>query len=665
VRAAVAVVGLGGLCILAATGGVQFATVDWTSGSLAPAYIFALLLIAGEMRPLVVAREDGETDAVTVSTTFAVALVLSGPLLLAMAAQGLAVAYDDIWRNRKLTTGLFNVGQYLLTLAATRATFCLATGHDFFRPGPLLPRDIIPGLLAGATFFLANNGMVAGIVALESGHHPWSIISGDVRVQGLATSILIGLAPVVALAADFSLLTVPLLVLPLVGVQRSAYLAARRQHEALHDGLTGLPNRTLLHRRARATIQAAMETRSSAAVMLLDLDHFKEVNDTLGHHVGDALLQEVADRIRQVCPPDVLVSRLGGDEFAVLVPSGSDDYFGELAERLAESLRRPAVVAGVRIAMQSSVGVATAPENARTVEELLQRADIALYRAKENRGSVEVYREEIDTHSVQRLNLVADLHAAVIDDQFHVAYQPIADADSGRIVGMEALLRWSHPTRGEISPEEFIPLAERSGAISAMSRRTIDAALGTARRVHDSGYDVSVSINLSARLLSDLELPGVVAANLLRHGVPPGKLTIEVTESTIASDPKRAMQVLQNLREIGVRLSVDDYGTGYSSLSYLSQLRPDELKVDRSFVRQMRAGERGGVIVRSTIELGHALGMEVTAEGVEDASTYAALVELGCDRIQGFHVARPMPEALLMAWLNAAVPIHRLSELTR
>jgi diguanylate cyclase (GGDEF)-like protein len=665
VRAAVAVVAAGGLSALAVTAGVQVATVDWVSGALAPTYLFALLLVAGEMRPLVMAREDGEIDAVTVSTTFAVALVLTGPLLLAMAAQGLAVAYQDIWRNRKLTTGLFNVGQYLLTLTATRATFCLATGHDFFRPGPLTPQDIIPGLIAGATFFLANNGMVAGIVALDSGHNPWSIIRGDVQAQGLATSILIGLAPVLALAADFSLLTVPLLVLPLVGVQRSAYLAARRQHEALHDGLTGLPNRTLLHRRARATVRAAVETRCSAAVMLLDLDHFKEVNDTLGHHVGDALLQEVADRVRHACPPDVLVSRLGGDEFAVLVPSGSADSFRELAERLAESLRRPAVVAGVRIAMQSSVGVATAPENARTVEELLQRADIALYRAKENRGSVEVYREEIDTHSVHRLNLFADLHAAVADDQFHVVYQPIAHAHSGRIVGMEALLRWSHPTRGEISPEEFIPLAERSGAISAMSRRTIDVALSAARRVRGRGHDVSVSINLSARLLSDLELPGVVAGNLRRHGVPPEKLTIEVTESTIASDPQRAMQVLQNLREIGVQLSVDDYGTGYSSLSYLSRLHPDELKVDRSFVRQMQAGEQGGVIVRSTIELGHALGMNVTAEGVEDASTYAALVELGCDRIQGFHVARPMPEAVLMAWLDARVPVPRLSEVNR
>jgi diguanylate cyclase (GGDEF)-like protein len=658
VVAAVSAIAVLGAAAWVVTGAVELGRVDWTSGALLPAYAFAALLIAGELRPLLVAREDGDTDTVTVSTTFAVALVLSGPLVLAMTAQALAVAYDDLVRRRQYLQAAFNIGQYMVTLAAARLVFSLATGTGFFDAiRPLTPADILPGLLAGATFFLVNNGLVAVIVAVTSGRSPWAIVSGDVRAQGLATSILIGLAPVAAIAADFSLLTIPLLVLPLLGVQHSAHLAARRQHEALHDGLTGLPNRTLLRLRAGLALEEATRARtdgSSAVIMVLDLDHFKEVNDTLGHHVGDALLCEVANRVTALCPDDVTVSRLGGDEFAVLVPSTDPDSARRLADRIADDLRRPAVVDGVRIALQSSIGVAVAPEDASTVEGLLQRADIALYRAKASRGTVESYREEFDTHTVQRLNVVADLHTAVADDQMSLAFQPIVDTRTRRIVALEALLRWTHPAHGSISPAEFIPLAERSGAISSMSQYALDGALAATRRLRDRRHDISVSVNLSPRLLSDLELPAVVAAALVRHGIPPNRLTVEVTETTIAADPKRAMHILQELRSIGVRLSVDDFGTGYSSLAYLSLLRPDELKVDRSFVSDMKADARGGAIVRSTIELGHALGMKVTAEGVEDEATYEALRNLGCDRIQGFLVGRPVPEAQLRAWLDEA-----------
>ncbi len=666
-RLAVGGIAVAGSVALGTTAALELPHVDWFSTELVPAYLFALLLVAGELRPLVVARDDGDTDTVTVSTTFAVALVLTGPLLLAMAAQAVAVGYDDVVRRRSLTKVAFNVGQYLLTLSVSRAVFCLTSGRRFLDASIMLePHDIIPGLLAGATFFVMNNGLVAVIVAIATGQQPWEIIRGDVRAQGLATSILVALAPLSAVAADFSLLTLPLVVLPLLGVQHSADLAARRQHEALHDGLTGLPNRTLLHRRTEVAIESlvrehgiepvrsAKEGDRLAAVMLLDLDHFKEVNDTLGHHVGDALLREVAARVRSLCPDDVTVSRLGGDEFAVLVPRTGVAAAMTLAERIAEALRMPAVVDGVRIAMQSSIGVALAPLHAHTVEGILQRADIALYRAKDVRGTVEVYREEFDTHTVQRLSLVADLNTAVQDDQMFLAFQPLVEASTRRVVGLEALLRWTHPTHGPVSPVDFIPLAERSGAISTMSYYVLDRALATTRELIARGHDLSVSVNISARLLTDLALPDIVANDLFRYDIPARSLTIEVTESAIAADPKRAMDVLQELRSIGVRLSVDDFGTGYSSLSYLSRLRPDELKVDRSFVQAMRADPQGEAIVRSTIELGHALGMEVTAEGVEDEDTYAALLALRCDRIQGFLVGRPVPDHQLHAWLDEA-----------
>jgi diguanylate cyclase (GGDEF)-like protein len=650
--AVTAIAGLGALTFAGAAA-VEAGRTAWLSPGLVAPYLFAVLLVAGELRPLVVARKDGETDTVTVSTTFALALILSGPLILTMVAQALAVAYDDIVRRRQYFQAMFNIGQYLLTLAITRLVFCSVSGRELLGvPGPLTPADIGASLLAGVTFFAANNGLVAVIVALSTGQRPWSIIRGDVTAQGLATSILIGLAPVTAIVADFSLLTVPLVVLPLIGVQHSAYLAARRQFEALHDGLTGLPNRTLLHLRADAAVeQATAPGRPPVAVMLLDLDHFKEVNDTLGHHVGDAVLVEVADRLRRICPPEVTVSRLGGDEFAVLVPDADPDAVRLLAERLAEALRAPAVVEGVRIAIQSSIGVAIAPTHARSVAGLLQRADIALYRAKEARGTVEVYREELDTHTVERLNLVADLHTAVSEDQLFVVFQPIVDAATRTVVGLEALLRWAHPVHGLIPPGEFIALAERSGAISAMSHHAMDLALGSAGRLRARGHDLSMAVNLSARLLSDLELPDIIVATLARHDVPATRLTVEVTESAIAADPKRALWILQQVRELGVRLSVDDFGTGYSSLEYLSRLRPDELKVDRSFVATMSSDRQGEAIVRSTIELGHALGMCVTAEGVEDEATYRALLDLGCDRIQGFLLGRPVPEGELVTLL--------------
>ena len=665
-RAAVTLLVVLAVLVVAGTAVHELPRVAWTSPALVPAYLFALLLLAGELRPLLVARDDGDTDTVTVSTTFAVALVITGPLLLAMAAQVAAVCYDDLRRRRSPLKIAFNVSQYLVTLATARAVFCLASGRGLLDTGTTLtPGDILPGLLAGAAFFVVNNGLVAVIVAIATGQNPLRIVSGDVRAQGLASSILVALAPLSAIAADFSLLTVPLVVLPLLGVQHSADLAARRQHEALHDGLTGLPNRTLLRLRAEAAVETVVREQPAdgeglAAVMLLDLDHFKEVNDTLGHHVGDALLREVAARVTTLCGPDVTVSRLGGDEFAVLVPRTDPDEAVRLARDISDALRGPAVVDGVRIAMQSSIGVSLAPVHATSVEGLLKRADIALYRAKEHRGSVELYHEEFDTHTVQRLNLVADLNTAVEDDQMFLAYQPLVEAATRRIVGLEALLRWAHPTHGAVPPADFIPLAERSGAISTISYHVLDRGLAMARDLHRAGHPLAMSVNLSARLLTDLALPDAVATGLFMYDIPPGRLTIEVTESTIAADPKRAMELLEELRSFGVRISVDDFGTGYSSLSYLSRLQPDELKVDRSFVQALRSEQRDEAIVRSTIELGHSLGMEVVAEGVEDEETYARLLELGCDRIQGYLVGRPLPGPQLREWLSEAPPPARL-----
>ena len=629
--------------------------VPWLSASMAAPYVLGALLFAGELRPLEVRRSDDESDRITVSSTFAVALAVVGPLSLALLAQGLAVVVDDVLRRRSLVKAAFNVGQYAITLSVARAVFCLCTGTRFVSPPTTLPPGaLLATLLAAATYFLVNNALVAGIEARESGRRTLAILASDLRVQAMPSSISLGLAPVTAVAAGYSPWMLPLLVLPLVGIQHSTWIADRRHHEALHDELTGLPNRILFHiwaQRALAEGQQAHGHR--VGVMLLDLDHFKEVNDTLGHHVGDGLLRQVAGRLTTGVPEGVVVARLGGDEFAVLVPDAeSMRDVVRLAESLSVRLQEPVLADGVRVSVQASVGLAVQPDHGDTVETLLQRAEIALYRAKEEPGQVQVYRSEIDQHTIRRLSLLGDLHGAVENDEFELVYQPQVDSTSGQVVAVEALMRWRHPSHGTLFPDDFIPLAENTGAIAPMSRAAMDKALRVVAELRRAGHDIAVAVNLSARLLSDIVLPTWVERMLATSGVPASCLTIEVTESTITADPRRAMQVLQRLRAIGVRLSIDDFDIGYSSLAYLRRLRPDELKVDKSFVLTMREDDNSAVIVRSTIDLAHGLGLSVVAEGVEDQWTYDRLDTLGADRIQGYHIARPMTPVALARWMN-------------
>ncbi|MFZ0157526.1 MAG: bifunctional diguanylate cyclase/phosphodiesterase [Kineosporiaceae bacterium] len=633
----------------------QVPHVPWADPAMLPCYLLAAMLVFGELRPLLVARADGDTDQVTVSTTFALALVLAGPVAFVMLVQGLAVATSDIWSRRRPLRAAFNVGQYLLTLVSARAVFCLLTDAPLLAPMTRLTNgDVIPALVAGVAFFVVNNGAVAVAVALEQGRSAVAVVVGDLRVQGLTSAILIGLAPVAAAASYYSALMLPLLALPLVGVQRSAWIAAQRQHEALHDSLTGLPNRKLFQLRADRALAAARGEARLVGIMLLDLDHFKDVNDTLGHHVGDGLLREVAVRVTSALPEGVTVARLGGDEFAVLVgPAPDADAILALAQEISGRLREPIVAEGVRIGVQASIGIALSTDHEATTETMLQRADIALYLAKDNRGDVQVYRPEGDQNTVARLSLMADLHAAAVNQDFELAFQPQIETATGRVVALEALMRWRHPVRGMIEPDVFIPLAENTGAIRQMSQVAIEGALGTQQRLRGAGHDLSMAVNLSARVLSNLEVPLWVEQALLETSVPSARLTIEVTESTLIADPQGALRVLKELREMGVRLAIDDFGTGYSSLSYLQRLRPNDLKVDKSFVTDMMSDENDALIVRSVIELAHSLGMAVVAEGVENVRTLDRLAELHCDRAQGFHIARPMPEDELMTWLDA------------
>jgi diguanylate cyclase (GGDEF)-like protein len=432
--------------------------------------------------------------------------------------------------------------------------------------------------------------------------------------------------------------------------------------QARHDALTGLANRELFRERSVRALEEAQRNSNSLAIMMIDLDHFKEINDTLGHQVGDELICEVAHRLEEARPEGATVARLGGDEFAVLLPDIPDLSVAEdVATYLLSVLGKSFSVGGVRLVVQASLGIALAPDHGDDVHTLMRRSDIALYEAKRERARFVAYtKEDEEAHTPQRLTTLSDLRSAVEDDQLFLVYQPKVDIATGEVRGVEALVRWNHPTRGIQFPDTFIPLAENTGLIAPITFFVIERALRQVRTWLEDGLDLSVAVNLSVRHLTDMSLPDRVAVALERWGVPPSKLIIEVTESSIMTDPKRAGVVLQQLRRIGVDVAIDDYGTGHASLNYLKQFDIDELKIDKSFIMNLDLESSDAIIVASTVELGHNLGLRIVAEGVEDAATLQWLSGLGCDIAQGYHIGRPMaPEAVVELVEERQLPSRR------
>jgi diguanylate cyclase len=437
----------------------------------------------------------------------------------------------------------------------------------------------------------------------------------------------------------------------LVGYQR------RIKHQALTDALTGRPNRTLLYDRTDQAMRQADRDLVPAALALIDLDRFKEVNDTLGHHYGDQLLLQVGQRLQATLRKVDTVARLGGDEFAILLPRiETRDGAMTVARKLQASLEEPFVLEGLTVDVEASVGVAIYPDHGTDPEELPQRADIAMYTAKETHAGFVLFDPRQDQHSPRRLALLGELRRALEQRQLLLHYQPKVDAHSGQLLGVEALVRWQHPEHGLVPPDEFIPLAERTGLIGPLTHYVLDEALRQGRQWSDAGHKLSVSVNVSARRLLDLQFPDEVAALLERHQLPAEQLVIELTESTIMADPVHALDILTRLNTMGVQLSIDDFGTGYSSMAYLKHLPVHELKVDRSFVSQMLQSSSDAVIVHSTIDLGRNLGLRVVAEGVENALTLQQLGLLGCHAVQGYHISRPIAPDDLTSWLEGDRP---------
>ncbi|WP_433607046.1 putative bifunctional diguanylate cyclase/phosphodiesterase [Dactylosporangium sp. CA-139114] len=424
----------------------------------------------------------------------------------------------------------------------------------------------------------------------------------------------------------------------------------RLVRQAMHDELTGLPNRGVF----LARTAEALDGRPS--VLMLDLDRFKEVNDTLGHQYGDELLRQVSARTTAAVRAADTVARLAGDEFAILLPGTGPADAARLAERVQAELHRSFDLGDVTVDIEVSIGVASAPQDSGSPDELVRCADIAMYTAKDTKAGVLAYQPEMRTEDSSRLLLLGDLRRALeADDQISLYYQPKVSLADGAVCGLEALVRWRHPVRGPIAPADFIPVAETTGLINRLTLYVLRHALAQSRAWLDAGRELPVAVNLSPRCLLDPGLVDDVTRLLAEHRVPAGRLRLEVTESAVMANPAQATATLRQLHDLGVRLSIDDYGTGYSSMAYLKQLPVDELKIDRTFVLHMDTDHDDAVLVRGAVELGHNLGMTVVAEGVEAAAHADALRALGCDIAQGYHYARPMAAADLEHWLQAKV----------
>ena len=420
--------------------------------------------------------------------------------------------------------------------------------------------------------------------------------------------------------------------------------------QATTDYLTGLPNRRALHAHADARMGGPKHERQ--ALLLLDMDRFKEVNDSLGHLVGDQLLIQIGARLGEHLRVGDLLVRLGGDEFAVLLGDADHELAAAVAVKLCQVLAEPFTLEDIAVHSSVSIGIALFPDDGLDLNTLLRKADVAMYKAKASGDGHHVYGGADDTGFATRLQTVDELRTALTDDQLVVYYQPKIDLATGDVHGVEALVRWDHPTRGLLYPDAFLDLIEAAGLMRAMTWVVLEIALDQAAAWHADGRRLTIAVNLSASSLVDTDLPDEVAAMLADRDLPPGALQLEITEEFLMADRARARNILTRLRSHGIQISIDDFGTGYSSLSYLRDLPVDELKLDSSFIFPMADDARAAALVASTIALAHSLGLRMVAEGVENDITYTELKRRGCDQAQGYYMSRPVPAAELEHWLS-------------
>jgi diguanylate cyclase (GGDEF)-like protein len=455
------------------------------------------------------------------------------------------------------------------------------------------------------------------------------------------------------LAGGLLLLYLMLFRLVLGAARRLRKQAEENRYQALHDQLTGLPNRQLFQDRVNQAILNGKRDGGSSSVILIDLDRFKEVNDTLGHRNGDQLLKQVAQRMRGTLREIDTISRWGGDEFAILLPDSSETGAVQAANRLLEALETPFTLQGVTFRVEASAGIVLFPEHGEDVDLLLQRADVAMYVAKEAHSGFDVYSPDQDTYSPDRLALIAELKQAIDERELALCYQPQVDIRSGAVTGVEALLRWHHPQRGVLLPDEFIPLAEHTGLIVPLTYHVLEEALHQCHLWDEAGLHLRVGINVSARSLLDEQFPMHAARLFEKWSVEPEQVELEMTETAVMANPGRSLVILDVLSDLGVSIALDDFGTGYSSLAYLQRLPVTKLKIDKSFIVDMTDDDNDCVIVQSTIALGQNLGLQVVAEGVETKETWNRLAAMGCECAQGYYLTLPVPGDELVGWMGS------------
>jgi diguanylate cyclase (GGDEF)-like protein len=632
----------------------------------------ALALAAGAI--LLVVRHFNTVQAERAATSQArvvASALLSGSLLASDFEEPVSgprrATLDGFFDRRVLASGVLLVTLYSADGTVTYSTDHRLVGSKTKQLGHI--SEALGGTIRGDQTTLETEGAQSGRKVLRT-YAPVTVAGGSGVAAIFQDYEPIGQAAEATFLPIAGIFEAVLLLLfsALIPILRRVTLRIQRQmeeiqHRALHDELTGLPNRTLFGDRTGQAILAAGRGHGSPVVLLLGVDRFREINDALGHKTGDLLLQELAGRLRAELRANETLARLGGDEFGVLLPAGSTEDAMLVAGRLHASLELPFNIGGIPLEISASVGMAAYPEHGEQVEALLQHADVAMYMAKAAHAKTAIYDADQDSNDSARLVLAGELRRAIETGELVVFFQPKAELESGRILGAEALVRWEHPERGFIPPIDFIPIAEKTGLIKPLSRFVLAASIHQCEAWNTAGYDLHVSVNLTIPDLLDLELPDWIAARLAETGVRTDQLELEITETTILADPFRVRQVLTRLNEMGLRLAIDDFGTGYSSLAYLRHLPVQTIKIDRSFVMGMCEDTSDATIVRSTIDLGRNLGLDVVAEGVESQEAWDALRSHGCTLAQGYLISKPVPADELAELLSgrasrraAAVP---------
>lgn len=571
---------------------------------------------------------DGVFDS---SADISIAAKKYGRVELGFTTKGMEEVLSAAWHKLfvfdALAMTLLSIFSYLLGLYLTRGLATLKTASKRVAEGQLGYQIVVRGSDELAQTAAAFNDMSNKLAMLDEGHR---------RAEN-----------------EIKLLNAELEERVELRTTQLASLNKKLEHQSLHDALTLLPNRTLYHDRLDQAILLAQRNRQTFSLMALDLDRFKQINDSLGHHAGDLVLQETAERLKSALRGSDTVARMGGDEFALLLPTtGSEEEATVVAKKILALLNEPLSVDGRALGIGASIGIALFPEHGEDASTLVRRSDSAMYAAKRNQSGYVLYDSSLDAEDAERLTLHMDLRHAITGHELVLHYQPKIEFSTQRVSGVEALVRWQHPRLGLIFPDAFIPIAEKTGMMKPFTLAVIELALTQSSLWSKAGINLTIAINISATNLQDPQFPADMAVLLEKYQVSATHIELEVTETAIMSEPLKAIENIKKLSGMGLQIAIDDFGTGYSSMAYLRKLLVAKIKIDKSFVMDMHNNKNDEVIVRSTVDLGHNLGLTVVAEGVESQGAWDKLKELGCDSAQGYFMGRPAPAAELEKWIK-------------